>query len=283
MNFLLGFIAVCILGVIVDAYQHRRRAKASDDPIGSIWYHIQQSKREDDEKRAKKKAAKKEIAQLKTKDFPPLPVQIPNSNYKQTGVSATSSQMSRRINARKLKEAKKKSKAADSILDEIQFTYPDRHSGAKITRRVSVRAVDKEYLEGHCHMRKGERTFLLHRIHGGVVSLDTGEIYKTSTWARAMRRLPNNGTIISGSSYRSAGNSSESRDWQTAAYFVGFRDAKRSELEAMADLAGWQVRTAFSSSLDVLVAGSLAGSAQMGKAESMGIDVISEDEFLQRL
>ena len=69
------------------------------------------------------------------------------------------------------------------------------------------------------------------------------------------------------------------KQWQTTVYFVGFRDAKRRELESMARAAGWQVRTGFSTSLDVLIAGPLAGSVQLSKADSMEIDTISEFDF----
>lgn len=73
------------------------------------------------------------------------------------------------------------------------------------------------------------------------------------------------------------------RQWQTAAYFVGFRDAKRRGLESMARVAGWQVRGGFSVSLDILIAGPLAGSVQLSNAESMGIDVLSESDFIKRI
>lgn len=51
----------------------------------------------------------------------------------------------------------------------------------------------------------------------------------------------------------------------------------------MARAAGWQVRTEFSASVAVLITGPLAGRAQLGKADSMKIDVISESDFRSRL
>lgn len=65
MFYFLGFIAICIFVVVIDAYLHRQRARLSGDPIGSIWYHMEQSKREEKEKKAKKKAEKKDAAILK--------------------------------------------------------------------------------------------------------------------------------------------------------------------------------------------------------------------------
>lgn len=57
-----GIFVLIAVGFIIASVDHRKRARASDDPIGSIWYHIKQSSREDEEKWLKKKAAKKEAA-----------------------------------------------------------------------------------------------------------------------------------------------------------------------------------------------------------------------------
>lgn len=110
-----------------------------------------------------------------------------------------------------------------------------------------------------------------------------------AAWAESMRRLPNNGSIFFNASLSVAvgpnktARKDRQREWQTAAYFVGFRDAKRIELESIAESASWQVRSGFSSSLDILVAGTLAGSKQLKEAESLQIDIISEADFRQRM
>lgn len=105
-----------------------------------------------------------------------------------------------------------------------------------------------------------------------------------------MRHLPNNGIVTDGgAAHRSVGikgypmGRSIRKQWQTAAYFAGFRDTKRCELELMAKAAGWQVRTGFSTSLDILIAGPLVGRVQLSKADSIGIDVISESDFQKRI
>ncbi|ATD60131.1 hypothetical protein CNX70_07950 [Janthinobacterium svalbardensis] len=104
-----------------------------------------------------------------------------------------------------------------------------------------------------------------------------------------MRLLPNNRIITDGAVYRPMGikdypiGKSNRKQWQIAAYFAGFREAKRYELESIARAADWQVRTAFSTSLDVLIAGPLAGRVQLSKAESMGIESISEADFRHRI
>ncbi|WP_211471740.1 BRCT domain-containing protein [Collimonas humicola] len=284
-------IVVCLLALFLNAYTHRRHAKSVGNPTGSLWYHAKQSKREDDEIRAKNKAEKKEAVYLR-KIVKATPIAEMDGNAPQLHqaptqseiyVSSTAVRNAKEAEKIRKKDAKAHAKKAQAIVDVIQFVYPDRSTGKGTTRRVSVCAVDKEYLEGRCHTRQVTRTFLLHRIHGGIISLETGEIRKTSTWVKEMRRHPNNTNVVSGASYRSAPYSPPPREWQTAAYFVGFRDAKRIELENLADIANWQVRTTYSATLDVLVAGSLAGSAQLNKARSMGIEILSEDEFRQRI
>ena len=104
-----------------------------------------------------------------------------------------------------------------------------------------------------------------------------------------MRLLPNNRIVTDGVAHRLVGikdypmDKSNRKQWQTAVYFVGFRDAKRRELESMARAAGWQVRKGFSTSLDVLIAGPLAGHVQLSKADMMGIDAISESDFKKEI
>lgn len=182
---------------------------------------------------------------------------------------------------KKSRPKKTKSLSNSGALDVIAFSYRDSGTNEYASRTVTVRAVNADYLEGVCHARNGDRTFALNRIRGDITSIDTGEVRSPSKWAAEMRRLPNNAAVKSGKDYQSSVNPCSG--WQTAVFFVGFREARRNELEEMADLAGWQVRQAFGSSLNVLVAGTLAGPGQISKAESMGTEVISEDVFLQRI
>ena len=59
----------------------------------------------------------------------------------------------------------------------------------------------------------------------------------------------------------------------------GWIQAKRTELEALAETAGWQVRQTITKTVDYVVTGSMAGSAQIAKADGMGIPVLDEVGF----
>lgn len=252
--------------LIVDGIKHRTKALREGRKVGSLWGHIQLAADEYKTQRRRTKSTKAEtsvkidlasyLAQESGRVIDSVPKPVEKSVSKET-------ELLRNVGA----------------LDVIAFSYRDSGTNEYASRTVTVRAVDAEFLEGVCHMRNGDRTFALNRIRGDITSVHTGEVRSPSKWAAEIRRLPNNATVKSGKDYRSAAN--PRRDWQTAVFFVGFRDARRNELEELADLAGWQVRQAFSSSLNVLVAGTLAGSSQISKAESMGIEVISEDVFRQ--
>ena len=272
-------IAACLLCIIFSSWNPRKRAIDAGEPGASLWRHIQLC-----------------ISNAKVRKPPCLteriaaPPKVPSASenilqLKQVAVEVQPVQV--------LSRAKRKSKRGPrgeaGDVDEIQFSYPMRDGLGYVTRQVSVWAVDADYLEGYCHARQGKRTFSLRRIRGKVTSLRTGEVQRLGKWASAMRLLPNNRIVTDGASHRPVGinvypvGRANQKQWQTAAYFVGFRDTKRCGLESMARAAGWQVRGGFSVSLDVLIAGPLAGSVQLSKAESMGIDVISESDFIKRI
>lgn len=73
--------------------------------------------------------------------------------------------------------------------------------------------------------------------------------------------------------------SGNARTWETAVFFAGFGATKRAELEDMAEVAGWQVRSRISETVDYVVAGAMVGRAQLSSAEALGITVIDEDSF----
>lgn len=268
-------IAACLLCIIFSGMNHRRRALESGELCGSLWYHIRQCI--SDDKRRKVSWIK---AQIATPQIAPLASES-TPQVKPVEVEIQAAQ----VPSRTKKKTKREFRGEAADVDEIQFSYPNREGPGYAPRHVSVWAVDEDYLEGYCHARQGKRTFSLRRIRGEVTSLRTGEIQSIGRWASAMRLLPNNRVVTDGAVHRPAGikdyplGKSNRNQWQTAAYFVGFRDAKRSELESMARAAGWQVRTGFSASVDVLIAGPLAGPVQLSKADSMGIDAISEADF----
>lgn len=272
-------IAASLLCIIFSGMHHRRRALESGDSCGPLWYHIR--KCISDDKRRK-------VSWLKTQITTPQTAPLASESTPQVTlveVEIQAAQVPSR--AKKKKKGEFRGKAAD--VDEIQFSYPNREGPGYAPRHVSVWAVDEDYMEGYCHTRQGKRTFSLRRIRGKVTSMSTGEIQSVERWASAMRLLPNNRIVTDGASHRPVGikvypmGKVNQKPWQTAAYFVGFRDATRCELESMAREAGWQVRTGFGTSLDILIAGPLAGRVQLSKADSMGIDIISESAFKIRI
>lgn len=272
-------IAAGLLCIIFSGLNHRRRALESGELCGSLWYHIQQCI--SDDKRRK-------LSWLKTQISTPQTAPLASESIPQAKLVEVEAQAAQ-VPSRTKKKSKREFRGEAADVDEIQFSYLSRQGIGYVTRHVSVWAVDADYLEGYCHARQGKRTFSLQRIRGKVTSLRTGEIQRLGRWASAMRILPNNRIVTDGAPHRPVGikgypmDKSNRKQWQTAAYFVGFRDAKRCELEAMAMAAGWQVRSGFSTSLDILIAGPMAGCVQLSKADCMGIDAISESDFMERI
>ena len=272
-------IAACLVCIIFSSWNSRKRALEAGEPGGSLWHHVQRC-----------------ISRVKVRrpSCPPERIAAPQTvslvskNVPQINPVAVEVQAAP-VPPRTKKKSKREFRGEAADVDEIQFSYPSRQGFGYVTRHVSVWAVNADYLEGHCHARQGKRTFSLRRIRGKVTSLRTGEIQRVGRWASAMRLLPNNRTVTDGAPHRPVGikgypmDKSNRKQWQTAAYFVGFRDAKRCELESMARAAGWQVRSGFSTSLDVLIAGPLVGRVQLSKANSMGIDSLSESNFRKRI
>ncbi|MDZ5631890.1 BRCT domain-containing protein [Janthinobacterium sp. GMG1] len=271
-------IAACFVCIIFSSWNPRKRALEAGEPGVSIWQNIQLCI----------SSAKVRTPACLTEQIA-APQKVPSANenipqIKQVAVEVQPAQVS----SRPKKKSKRGPRGVAGDVDEIQFLYPRRDGLGYVTRKVSVWAVDADYLEGFCHARQGKRTFSLRRIRGKVTSLRTGEVQRIGRWASAMRLLPNNRVVTDGAAHRPSGVKNYStkpnrKQWQTAAYFAGFRDVKRCELESMARAAGWQVRTGFSSSLDILITGPLAGRVQLSKADSMMIEIISESDFKKRI
>jgi NAD-dependent DNA ligase len=272
-------IAVCLLCIIFSSWNPRRRALEEGEPGGSVWHHIQQYI---------SCAKVREPSCLVERGATPQPLHLNSDNIPQIELVSVALQAAQVPPSTK-KKPKREFRREAAVDDEIQFSYPNRHGTGYVNRRITVWAVDADYLEGYCHAGQGKRTFSLQHIRGKVTSLTTGEIQSVRRWASERRLRLNRRNVIDGVARLSTrikdyptDNSNRARR-HTTAYFVGFRNTKRCELEAMARAAGWQVRTEFSASVDVLITGQLAGRAQLGKADSMKIDVISESDFRSRL
>jgi hypothetical protein len=278
-----GILLLAFAVLIINAVLHRRRAKKNDDPVGSIVYHIRQWFRESDEywrrKQAEREAQRIDAANARhaTRESTLATIAPPTSSAQK--FSKNHRKKIARDNARE----SKKIFVPPAYLDEVQFSYRD-DAGQQTQRRVSVAAVDEQYFEGYCHMRRATRTFITRRVVGEMTSLQTGEIVRSSIWARQMRRHPANRVIQFGSISKPLSSRTGRRSgWKTAVYFAGFHSKRRDLLEALAEDAGWQVRGGFSKSLDIMVTGTLAGSAQMAQAELDNIEIITEQEFRARV
>lgn len=161
----------------------------------------------------------------------------------------------------------------------IRFRYMDR-DGDVTVRTVDARAAStdgvNDYIEGLCHKSGKPRSFRVDRVISDITIMETGELFDPDAWFAA---IPEKGRATFDGVSRGAAH----RERRTAVMFVGFRDGRRHQLEELADSAGWQVRQRFSETLDMVVAGSLAGQNQLDKAAEFGAEVISEEEFRARM
>ncbi len=159
-----------------------------------------------------------------------------------------------------------------------EFDYA-KEDGEISSRRVFVQSTsvsgDRRYLEGICKTRNAKRTFRVDRVIGPMIRVDDGDVIRAPelfdmSFPRDMSAAP-----VPSSSRASQ----RKREWETAVFFAGFGSVKRAELEALAEAAGWQVRSTITKTVDYVVTGSMAGSAQLAKAGEMGITVLDEAGF----
>lgn len=156
-------------------------------------------------------------------------------------------------------------------LDTIYFTYQTA-DGDVMDRHVIVHAVDDDYIEGVCLLRKAVRTFRLDRIIGDVTSEETGEVADPWEWAAAIEEVP-----------ARLRQPEPVPAWHPLAgrevLFTGFAAAERLRLEGLAMDANMIVRKSVTQNLDYLVAGPRAGAAKLAQAEEQLVEVISGEDF----
>lgn len=171
--------------------------------------------------------------------------------------------------------------ATVSLPDVYRFGYCDA-DGVITTREVRVRSTGhaggRRYLVGLCMQASAERTFRLDRVMGSLTQTSSG--FRISPDA-LFKAAGESKAIDTSSSSRNAkpSGSKNAKAWETAVYFAGFGSKRRDELAALADAAGWQVRSTLTKTVDYVVEGSMAGISQMAKARELGISVIEEDTF----
>ncbi|RGE46140.1 hypothetical protein DZC30_05060 [Comamonas testosteroni] len=160
----------------------------------------------------------------------------------------------------------------------FQFSYSDNFGAASV-RTVNVTGVTKkgrqEYLEGFCQLRMDVRTFRTDRIRGDLVDVGTGELVSVKRLLSTVRERK----VMAFQPSAPSTPASTRKNWQTAVVFTGFSEAAREELEDLAEVAGWDVRSTVGSTLDYLVTGPRAGPSKVAKAEELGVTVIDEDVF----
>lgn len=181
----------------------------------------------------------------------------------------------------KWKDSAPPSPARYGLVADIEFDYRDAR-GNDSHRHVNVEAVDREYLQGHCHKASDTRTFVIGRVRGKVLDLETGEVLAPKAWAAEARKHPlNDPSLIS------LGNDDEDDDEEIAVddagrveiCFTGFSKADRLRLEELAKLLDMQVRQSVTQGLTHLCTGKNAGPKKLEQAAEVGAEIIDEADF----
>lgn len=176
------------------------------------------------------------------------------------------------------------SPASIQLPREFLFSYID-HNGESSRRRVRVMGIasndGRQYLDGYCLDRNAMRTFRVDRIQGDLTDTETGELFNVYTLlaATGQRRHMDYTPAKPESSWSETGEEFDSKELPTTVLFTGFPKARKAELEAAAEAAGWVVRSTVSKSLDYLVCGQKAGIAKIEKSKELGVLVIDENSF----
>ncbi|MGY6771860.1 BRCT domain-containing protein [Gallibacterium sp. ZY190522] len=140
----------------------------------------------------------------------------------------------------------------------VKFTYEDSE-GNITSRTVDVAIVTDFYIKGYCHKRRAERTFRIDRIIGDI-ELGSKRINPNDLANKTKRK-----------------QITKSYDYEVC--FTGFKKATKEQLETLARIKGFLVRKSVTNNLNFLVTGDNAGFSKVAKAESMGITILTEEEF----
>lgn len=170
------------------------------------------------------------------------------------------------------------------VIAEIEFDYVDRH-GDKSHRHVKVSSIDDEYFEGICAEAGSTRTFVIGRVRGRVLDVETGELLSPNKWADKARKHPANSGVVESrgdnlKAARALSNPTEPEPSTTEILFTGFKATTRVDLEALAESLGMVVRKSVTKNLTYVVSGPTAGPAKLSQAASVGAAIISESDFL---
>lgn len=163
-------------------------------------------------------------------------------------------------------------------LGDIEFDYTNAQ-GSKSHRKVSVRAVDAEHIEGICHHAREIRTFTISRVSGDVLVCDTGELLSAKDWANSARLDPRNRAVLMSSGAVDVDNSG-SEEVAIEILFTGFSKARKDELAEMAEQYGMKVVKSVTKELAYLCVGPSPGPVKVAQATENGVEIIEAEEFL---
>jgi NAD-dependent DNA ligase len=167
-------------------------------------------------------------------------------------------------------------------LYEFDYANEDGEISSRIVflRTTSVSG-ERQYLEGICKTRNAKRTFRVDRVIGPMIRVEDGYLIRASelfsmSSPRTFQAFPAN---------KPSGIKKQKivRERKTAVVFAGFSSVKRSELEELAEAAGWQVRSTITKTVTYVVIGSMAGTVQLATANELEIPILDEDMFRGRV
>ncbi|ERS88841.1 hypothetical protein [Halomonas sp. PBN3] len=87
-------------------------------------------------------------------------------------------------------ETRGKKKASGSLVvppgvHHVQIDYMDQR-GKMTTREITAHRHRGGKVYAYCHLRHGERTFLVENIIGPVTDMETGELLDAEAWAESL-------------------------------------------------------------------------------------------------
>lgn len=157
----------------------------------------------------------------------------------------------------------------------LEFVYTNRRNET-ITRKIRATAANSNYVRGVDLIKHRYRTFKLECIHDGeVTNLDTGEIIPVKDLTDILPYF--DVSLSQNFIYKSK------QDNREQICFTGFAKQRRAELEVRANNIGFHVMKDVSQHLAYLVCGENAGPSKKAKAQSIGAEILSEEDFLDWL
>lgn len=148
----------------------------------------------------------------------------------------------------------------------ITFSYKDSE-GFLTKRTVDIYSVEDPYINGFCHLRNEERTFIIDRIVGNVIY--QGKSLSVQEWldlanVRIKRKLKNTKLNVC---------------------FTGFTENQLSNLTKIANEKNFNVRKTITDSLHFLVVGNnnIADHKKIKKADDELVLILTEQQFYHML